>query len=229
MRKIHFFVLIELILVTLALLTMFTDDLTRGILFLVLCLLLYHYYRVDSQSNLLLVALSLFLFLAFSLNPFGMAAIIFGLIYGFTASIPYLYREHKPTVVTHLPQAGTKQRNTWIGDFSYFLAEDQDFEDLNLFRFSGNDTLYLDQVVIGPEANLILIRKVVGHTKIYVPIDLAVELSVNTLYGDVHFFDESYYLRNEQLQIHSEDLYQANRSVKLVISSLLGNVEVIRR
>lgn len=228
MRKIHFFVLVELILVTLALLTMFSDDVTRGIWFLILCLLLYHYYRVESQSNLLVVALFLFLFLAMSINPFGMAAIVFAIVYGFSAMLPYLYREHRSqSSLLEIP--GDKIRNTWIGDLSYFLGEGQAFEDLNLTRFSGNDTIYLDEVVLGFDSNLIIIQKAVGNTTIYIPIDVAVDLSVNTLYGDVRFFEESYNLRNERLRVKSPDLDKANRSVKLVFTNLLGNVEVIRR
>lgn len=228
MRKIHFFVLIELILLTLAFLTMFSDDVTRGIWFLILCLLLYHYYRVDSQSNLLVVALFLFLFLAMSINPFGMAAIVFAIVYGFSAMLPYLYREHRSqSILLEIP--GDKTRNTWIGDLSYFLGEGQAFEDLNLTRFSGNDTIYLDEVVLGFDSNLIIIQKAVGNTTVYIPIDVAVDLSVNTLYGDVRFFDDYYNLRNERLRIKSPDLDKANRSVKLVFTNLLGNVEVIRR
>lgn len=228
MRKIHFFVLIELILVTLALLTMFSDDVTRGVWFLILCLLLYHYYRVDSQSNLLVVTLFLFFFLAMSINPFGMAAIVFAIVYGFTATLPYLYREHR-SQSSGIQVPGEKTRNTWIGDLSYFLGEDQSFEDLHLVRFSGNDTIYLDEVVLGQESNLVLIQKVVGDIRVYVPIDIAVDLSVNTLYGDIQFFEEHYSLRNEYLRVSSPDLEKANRSVKLVFTNLLGNVEVIRR
>ena len=67
------------------------------------------------------------------------------------------------------------------------------------FALWGKDTIHLEHVILSNHDNVIILRKLVGTTRIIVPVDVEVSLSVNSLYGDLTFFDQpKRALRNEQ-------------------------------
>ena len=49
------------------------------------------------------------------------------------------------------------------------------------------DTIHLERVILTNHDNVIILRKMIGTTKIIVPVDVEVSLSVNCLYGDLTF------------------------------------------
>lgn len=77
--------------------------------------------------------------------------------------------------------------------------------------------------------NVIIIRKIFGNTKILVPIDVAVTLEVSSIYASVDFFElQEYDLRNESITLgEAED--SSLKKVKIIVSTIAGNVEVARR
>ncbi|MDY3024718.1 MAG: cell wall-active antibiotics response protein LiaF, partial [Streptococcus hyovaginalis] len=91
-----------------------------------------------------------------------------------------------------------------------------------------NDTIDLSKVILRNQDNVVLIRKIYGPTKIVVPIDVSVSLTVSSIYGAVTFFDDpSYDLRNETIKLRSDDYDSSSRSVKIVINNLAGDTEVV--
>ena len=59
---------------------------------------------------------------------------------------------------------------------------------------------------------------------------MAVSLKVNSLYGELSFLGQTVReLRNESISLTTPDFDRANKSVKIVIASLIGNVEVVRK
>lgn len=62
------------------------------------------------------------------------------------------------------------------------------FDDINLFRMVGKDTIHLEEVILTNHDNVIILRKGIGDTKIIVPVDVAVSLKVNSLYGELSIF-----------------------------------------
>ena len=104
------------------------------------------------------------------------------------------------------------------------------FDDVNVIRITGNDTIDLSKVILRNQDNVILIRKVYGPTKLIVPFDVSVSLTVSSIYGAVTFFDEPPYdLRNESIKLRSDDYETSSRRVKIVVSNLAGNTEVTSR
>lgn len=103
------------------------------------------------------------------------------------------------------------------------------FEDINIIRASGNDTIDLTNVIVTGMDNVIIIRKIFGNTKILVPIDVAVTLEVSSIYASVDFFElQEYDLRNESITLgEAED--SSLKKVKIIVSTIAGNVEVARR
>ena len=124
-----------------------------------------------------------------------------------------------------------KEKNRWLGDIHHFSSLDGcRFDDINLFRMVGKDTIHLEEVILTNHDNVIILRKGIGDTKIIVPVDVAVSLKVNSLYGELSFLGQTVReLRNESISLTTPDFDRANKSVKIVIASLIGNVEVVRK
>ena len=60
--------------------------------------------------------------------------------------------------------------------------------------------------------------------------DVAVSLKVNNLYGELQFLVQPVYeLRNESISLTTPDFKRAHKSVKIVLSTFVGNVEVVRK
>ena len=75
-----------------------------------------------------------------------------------------------------------------------------------------------------------MLRKGFGDTKIIVPVDVAVSLKVNSMYGQLIFFEQPIRdLRNESISLVTSDFKRSNKSVKVVIANLVGNIEVVRK
>lgn len=232
MKKFQFFLLVEAVLLALALMTILSESVYSFLLIVVVTLLALRFYNQTDRSNFLLTAGLLLLFLVFMLNPFIVVAILLGLVY---------------TVINYFSQVKTKNRqaliafrdealelaprpNQWVGTSQPALTDTYAFDDVNIIRVSGSDTIDLDRVILSGRDNVVLLRKIYGPTVIRVPIDVAVSLHVSAIYGTVHFLDfPEYDLRNESLKLQEATYRQANRSVKIVVNVVAGPVEVSRR
>ena len=231
MRKIQFFVLIEAILLTMAFVTVVAGDFSRLVLLSILFLLFLYYYFGRQRGNFFLVTASILFFLIIMLNPFVIAAVLFA-VDGLIVASHYIYRENEAThLVFEQDTVVKKEKNRWLGDIHHFSSNDScRFDDINLFRMVGKDTIHLEEVILTNHDNVIILRKGIGDTKIIVPVDVAVSLKVNSLYGELSFLGQTVReLRNESISLTTPDFDRANKSVKIVIASLIGNVEVVRK
>lgn len=231
MKKLQFFILVETILLTLALVTILSGSFSRLILFLVLFLLGLYYYFGKQRLNFLLVSCSFLLFFIVMLNPYVLAAICFAIFYGFIVLFPYLYGAKRDSHLDFEEEmVKSQEKNRWLGSMAHFSRQDScRFKDINLFRLVGEDTIYLHKVIVLNHDNVIVIRKLAGNTRILLPADVAIQLNVNHFYGTLRFLDQPLHqLRNEHLVLESPDFAQAPKSVKLVLASFVGDVEVVR-
>lgn len=232
MRKFQFFLVVEAVLLTLALLTILSENLNGFLLLLVVLLLGLRFYNRDSRGNVLLTASLLLLFLVFMLNPFVIAAILLGVVYTIINYFAQVKKKNRQALIAFKEDdLGVVPRpNDWIGASQPVLTETYAFDDVNIVRISGSDTIDLDRVILTGRDNVIVIRKVYGPTTVYVPIDVAISLNVTAVYGSVNFLDfPEYDLRNESLKLEEKTYDQANRSVKVILNIIAGKVEVSRR
>ena len=164
-------------------------------------------------------------------NPYVIAALLFAVVYGLIVVSPYFYKENKETILIFNEDVEVNQKhNRWLGDLHHFNRDFCQFEDINLHRFYGKDTIHLENVILSNHDNVILVRKFFGDTKIIVPVDVAISLQANSLYGDLYFMDEDHHkLRNDSISLTSSDYHKANKSVKIVLSTFIGSVEVVRK
>lgn len=231
MRKIQFFIFVEALLLTMALITMVSGNFSRFILLAILLLLLVYYYVGRQRGNFLLVTASILFWLIIMVNPYVIAALLFAVVYGLIVASPYFYKENKETILIFNEDLDVDQKhNRWLGDLHHFNRDFCQFEDINLHRFYGKDTIHLENVILSNHDNVILVRKFFGDTKIIVPVDVAISLQANSLYGDLYFMDEEHHkLRNDSISLTTSDYHKASKSVKIVLSTFIGSVEVVRK
>lgn len=231
MRKFQFFLLVECVLLGMGIMTILAHDLSSFILILALILLALRFYNQDSRNNFLLTTSLILLFLIFMLNPYIIMAVVLGIVYVVINHFSQVKKKNRHAIIAFREQdvEAKPQRNRWIGvdqhESDYYA-----FDDINIIRLSGTDVIDLTNVIISGKDNVIIIQKIFGSTKVLVPIDVAVRLDISAVYASVRYFDfEEYDLRNESLKLWREEDEQSLKSVKLIISTLAGDVEVQRQ
>ena len=231
MRKFQIFLFIEACLLTGALIMMVSEHFSRFLLILLLFLLLIRYYTGRQGNNFILVAVSILFFFIIMLNPFVILAVFVALIYRLFLLYPMMNQEKEDTNLIFEEVVTVKrEKNRWFGNLHHFSSyQTCRFDDINLFRLMGKDTIHLEHVILSNHDNVIILRKLVGTTRIIVPVDVEVSLSVNSLYGDLTFFDQpKRSLRNEQFHQETRDYLKSPKSVKILLTTMVGDVEVVR-
>ncbi|MFS9059345.1 cell wall-active antibiotics response protein LiaF [Streptococcus infantis] len=231
MRKFQIFLFIEACLLTGALIMMVSEHFSRFLLILLLFLLLIRYYTGRQGNNFILVAVSILFLFIIMLNPFVILAIFVALIYSLFLLYPMMNQEREDTNLIFEEVVTVKrEKNRWFGNLHHFSSyQTCRFDDINLFRLMGKDTIHLEHVILSNHDNVIILRKLVGTTRIIVPVDVEVSLSVNSLYVDLTFFDQpKRALRNEQFHQETRDYLKSPKSVKILLTTMIGDVEVVR-
>ena len=231
MRKFQIFLFIEACLLTGALIMMVSEHFSRFLLILLLFLLLIRYYTGRQGNNFFLVAVTILFFFIIMLNPFVIMAIFVALLYSLFLLYPMMNQEREDTNLVFEDVVTVKrEKNRWFGNLHHFSSyQTCRFDDINLFRLMGKDTIHLEHVILSNHDNVIILRKLVGTTRIIVPVDVEVSLSVNSLYGDLTFFDHpKHALRNEQFHQETRDYLKSPKSVKILLTTMVGDVEVVR-
>ncbi|MEX2784421.1 cell wall-active antibiotics response protein LiaF [Streptococcus sp. H49] len=232
MRKFQFFLLVEAVLLAMGLVTILADNWSSFILILAIVLMALRFYNQDSRNNFLLTVSLLLLFLIFMLNPYIILAIVFGVVYVIINHFSQVKKKNRYALIQFQKETLTAKpsRNQWIGAAEHTSPDTYAFDDLNIIRVSGSDLIDLTDVIVTGKDNVIVIRKVFGPTKILVPIDVSVRLDVSSIYGSVRLFDFAEYdLRNETIKLWQPEEQRSLKTVKIIVSSLAGDVEVVRQ
>lgn len=230
MRKVQFFLVVETVLLVIGLLTIMSNNLSSFILILVLILMALRFYNQDQRHNFLLTIGLVLLFLILMLNPYIIMAIVLGVVYVVINHFSQVKKKNRYALIRFREEdlKAKPIRSQWIGSHTHdsdFYA----FDDINIIRLTGSDTIDLSRVIVTGKNNVVIIRKIYGPTKILVPIDVSVKLETAAIYGSVRYFDfEEYDLRNESLKLWHED-EEALKVVKIIVSTLAGDIEVVRK
>ena len=230
MRKVQFFLVVETVLLVMGLLTIMSNNLSSFILILVLILMALRFYNQDQRHNFLLTIGLVLLFLILMLNPYIIMAIVLGVVYVVINHFSQVKKKNRYALIRFREEdlKAKPIRSQWIGSHTHdsdFYA----FDDINIIRLTGSDTIDLSRVIVTGKNNVVIIRKIYGPTKILVPIDVSVKLETAAIYGSVRYFDfEEYDLRNESLKLRHED-EEALKVVKIIVSTLAGDIEVVRK
>lgn len=118
-------------------------------------------------------------------------------------------------------------RGQWFG--SQIIGSDTyEWDDINIAILAGDTIIDLGNTLLPKEDSVILIRKGFGRTRILVPASIGVRFEHCGLAGNAKFDGETYSLNNETLKVYSKDYEESTRKLKIVSSTLFGEVEVIR-
>lgn len=231
MKKFQFFLLVECILLAMGIMTILAKSITSFVFILVVILLALRFYNQDSRNNFLLTMSMLLLFLIFMLNPYIISAILLAIIYVVINHFSQVKKKNRYALIRFSDGGiNVKQmRHQWIGAATYD-SDYYSFDDINIVRITGSDIIDLSNVIVRGEDNVIVIRKLYGNTKIYIPVDVTVKLDVSLVYGSIRFFDfKEYDLRNESLKLACQVDNNHLKKVKIIVNAIAGEVEVLRK
>lgn len=222
MWKFKVFVFLEALLMGAALVTIWSHHVSRVLLFLIcFFLILYYYRKAEVNTSWLLSACLAFILLA-SLNLYVLLGLLLLLFFAFSLFLDQV------NAYSH-QKSSKKKANLLFGDQESLSKSQSSFSDINSIRIIGGDLIDLKDSVLSPDQNLIHLAKGLGNTRILLPIDMEVQLQVAAVYGQVRFLNQDVtYLRSQGQVFESEAYQRSNRSIKIVISQLAGEVEVIR-
>ncbi len=233
MKKIQLFLTIEAILLTMAMIDIMATDFPRFVVLLFLFAIGLRFYLGKDWGNFLLTSTALLLFFIIMANPYVVLSIIFGVVYMILNYFSRIgKRENYQFVhIDQSPKRVKRERMRWFGNQDYFnQSTTYPFDDINIVRVFGNDVIDLTEVALVGTNNVIVVRKSFGTTHVIVPLGVEVDLSASAVYGHLDFLGlvESD-LRNESVKFQSHHFLNANKRVKVVISVLFGDIEVIRQ
>ncbi|MGF3076476.1 cell wall-active antibiotics response protein LiaF [Facklamia sp. P13055] len=102
-----------------------------------------------------------------------------------------------------------------------------EWDDINLVYFGGNSIIDLGNTLIPAGEHTVVIRKMFGRVRLIIPRDIGLKMNISLISGNVLFESQDYVLTLENFKWRSPDYQQANRKLNVIISSFIGDVEVI--
>ncbi len=124
-------------------------------------------------------------------------------------------------------KSGRRFKRPWIGN-QRFGNDTYEWNDINISIVYGDTIIDLGNTLLPKEDNVVIVRKGFGKTRILVPTGVGVMLEHSAMIGEAQFENEHYRLKNESIKVFSDEYDQAVRKLKIVTSTLLGDIEVIR-
>ena len=227
MTKFNFFLVVEALLLTLGLITIFNNDIIRFIFILVLTLLAVRFFNKESKSDFVLTICLISLFLVSMWNIYVVLAILVGVAYVMINHFSQVKKKNRYALIQFKEDDLNPQA---VGNHMEPVSDRYDFDDINIIRFFGTDVIDLTQVIVSGRENVVILQKLYGPTIILVPIDISVKLNISAIYSSVTFFDEDEYdLRYESLTLQGAEYEHAHRTLKLILNVGAGPVEVRRK
>lgn len=102
-----------------------------------------------------------------------------------------------------------------------------EWDNINLLIGGGDTIIDLGNTLLPKQENYIVLRKGVGRTRILVPAGIGVYLDCNLLAGSVSIADEKIEIFNQRFSVYSNDFASSSRQIKIIVSCLVGEIEVI--
>ncbi|MEH6942559.1 cell wall-active antibiotics response protein LiaF [Bacillus sp. JJ722] len=104
-----------------------------------------------------------------------------------------------------------------------------EWEDINIQSGVGDMIIDLSNTVLPKGEAVISIRNVVGNIKVYVPYEIEVKVAHSVILGSVTVLqNREQRLFNESIQYYTSQYDESQQKVKIITSTLVGNLEVKR-
>lgn len=118
-------------------------------------------------------------------------------------------------------------RYKWLGR-NNIGQEAYEWDDINLFMAAGDAVIDLKETLLPKEDSVVNLQIIFGRARIIIPSDIGIHIVHHTLVGDLHFDDDRYMLRNETIDMYSENYDEAFHHLKVITNIGFGEIEVIR-
>lgn len=238
----RFFIVIECLL-GLGILLQFTNNIGLLILFAIGVFFLFfaakgargknfHHFWLFLGLILMLIALfnswAFWLMLVFAIIFLGLKGVEISGVQLFNKAP---WKEKSMVMVDTVPpekKGGRRFKRPWFNNDRIGTDEVYEWDDINLNVVSGDTIIDLGNTLLPKNDNVILLRKGFGRTRILVPTGIGVMVEHSCLYGHLGFDSEEYQMKNETIRLFSNDYDQNERRLKIITSSLVGDLEVIR-
>ncbi len=237
----RFFLVVEALLFLYALWQIFNSPpLLLLLIFGVLCL--YATSRTKKRgrrTNFWLIVGGLAVFISLLNNPAVWLMLVFGVLFvglkgveltGIDLTKNTFWKKKQMVMVeTTVPSLHPNKRerqnlfgNERIGNQVF------EWDDININMLSGDTIIDLGNTILPKRNNIIMLRKGFGRTRILVPLGIGIAIEHGSFIGNVTFVGEQTTLRSERITVYSEDYDTSERRIKILSSTLIGDIEVIR-
>lgn len=122
-------------------------------------------------------------------------------------------------------KSNQESRSALIGDF-HLTSGRFELKNLNIWHGIGDVIIDLSRALIQEEEAFLVINGWVGGITIYVPVDLPVFVSAEVTVGDMEVFGHRQGGLNRQVVLTAEHYDQAPRKVKIIVSLIVGDIDV---
>ena len=119
-------------------------------------------------------------------------------------------------------------KNKLIGEYRNF-KQSYVIEDINIQTGFGDVQIDLSDTMIPQGETVILIRGGVGNVDLNVPPDVGLSVQMSLLCGKMNLLNDSKTAFNMTQKYQSVDYKNSSRKIKIVISLLIGDIEVMQR
>lgn len=191
-----------------------------GVVFLFISIFLL-YMASQKKEKSWLIAGFFFLFFAFlSLWSLRAIPIIF------IGYLLYLFITKKPDAIP-VDQDVIRHENEIIGE--YETPSEYKWQDIQVQKIVGSISIDATETILPTGRSIIHIQQVFGKTFVYVPYEVAVELHYKTIYGSCNFLQ----LPPSQIingkKVCKDGSENSKRTLIIMATTFLADVEVIRR
>ena len=119
-------------------------------------------------------------------------------------------------------------KNKLIGEYRHF-QQSYAIEDINIQTGFGDVQINLSDTIIPQGETVILIRGMIGNIYLNVPPDIGMSVQMSLLCGKMNLLKDSKTAFNVTQKYQSIDYKNSSRKIKIVISLLVGDIEVKHR
>lgn len=126
--------------------------------------------------------------------------------------------------------AANTQSNPVIAFDSMNTVESYEWRDVHIQNAAGDIIIDTTSTILPKDTSLINVRQGFGKTTVYVPYEIPVRIHFNTLFGEVHAFDNQYNrLFNESIMLQDGAKIDTPQQLIITVSTFLGDLEVVRK
>ncbi|MGV3488919.1 MAG: cell wall-active antibiotics response protein LiaF [Tuberibacillus sp.] len=118
-----------------------------------------------------------------------------------------------------------EQRRSFIGDL-HLMHDQFELKNMNIWHGIGDVKIDLSKAMISKGETVVFINGWIGDIDIYVPYDMDISVNASVTYGELEVLNRRQSGFGRQLTVATKDYPESSRKVKIIISLLIGDIDV---